>query len=571
MIVRRTNSPAGAYLLKRAVQLAERIKVKYGRKTEIIDGYLVEGKRSKDRLTASVLDLPGTLLTFGPGSPVDPGLYGRYDGPLRESFDPRLAIPLSVSAESVDGVPPGVVIGLGKPMDNPVLVAEASAHEADGCLVAPAILASQPINASWTGVSPDTTLWLLFKAFGSAALPSVSIDDATVRQLTGGYDLVARDLSGQSQLRGSPFVACYQLGTALYVAVPVERMDGSLPIGACWVFALTPGIVNGESVMGIAWHRLIELADMGAATLTPAGLGGSLDLLAIAARNLPDIGVEVTVTGRARVVRSTSGMAVDNHLCTGRLFAQFLNGAAPSVTATDLDVLGGADNPLIGATGADPAKFYCMVTGDVLLPYSGGLVEHSGFIAGDRKPMDEGVLSATVAVERSKMVTKAAGKTTTQYSNSLGWGVTDAQVGGGVWSRIDGAIARVIGFASTVRGGQAYSYMIRDGYSNVGAGLVTPDGVVEVYSPNIPTVQLQLSIYQREVTDADGKVLCPFGAVVTAVDLSDQTPKIALAKGSFTGLAFVVAPAYARQGTYYLGNPLAARAYGELFAPTQEN
>lgn len=570
-MIKRSNSPSGMYLLKRAAALAKRVVPQYGKKTEIVDGYIVEGRRVDDQFIATVLELPGALLTVGPGTPTDPGLYGRYDGPLRESFDPRLSVPLSVSADGVDGVPPGDVISFGQPMDNPVLVAEASVHEAEGCIVAPAILASQPINASWTGVAPSTTLWLLFKAFGRDALPSVSIDDATVRQLTGGYDLVARDLSSQSQLRGSPFVACYQLGTALYVAVPVERMDGSLPIGACWVFALTPGIVDGESVMGIPWHRLIELADMGAATLTPAGLGGSLDLLAIAARNVPDVGVEVTVTGRARVVRPTSGIAVDNHLCTGRLFAQVTNGAALSVTATDLDVLGGADNPLIGATGADPAKFYCMVTGDVLLPYSGGLVEHSGFIAGDRKPMDEGVLSATVAVERSKMVTKAAGKTTTQYSNSLGWGVTDAQVGGGVWSRIDGAIARVIGFAPTVRDGQAYSYMIRDGYSNVGAGLVTPDGVVDVYSPNIPTVQLQLSIYQREVVDADGQVLCPFGAVVTAVDLSDQMPKIAVAKGGFTDMTFVAAPTYARQGTYYLGNPLAARAYGELFAPTQEN
>lgn len=64
-MIKRTNTASGAYLLKRAARLAERIVPKYGSRTEVIDGYLVRGERRGDRRVATVLDTPAYLVIVG--------------------------------------------------------------------------------------------------------------------------------------------------------------------------------------------------------------------------------------------------------------------------------------------------------------------------------------------------------------------------------------------------------------------------------------------------------------------------------------------------------------------------
>lgn len=66
IIARRILTRSGAYLVRRAVALAEslfRLSSKNARKHEVIDGYLLVGSRSGTRGSASVLDFPVYLLT----------------------------------------------------------------------------------------------------------------------------------------------------------------------------------------------------------------------------------------------------------------------------------------------------------------------------------------------------------------------------------------------------------------------------------------------------------------------------------------------------------------------------
>lgn len=78
-MIKRTNSAGGVYLLKRAEQLAKRVVAKYGKRTEVVDGYIVEGRRAKDRMVATVLDLPAWLIVTGEVTFPFPAQTTMYD------------------------------------------------------------------------------------------------------------------------------------------------------------------------------------------------------------------------------------------------------------------------------------------------------------------------------------------------------------------------------------------------------------------------------------------------------------------------------------------------------------
>lgn len=64
-MIRRTNTASGAYLLRRAMTLANTIHGKNGKRREVTDGFIVEGDKINGRERATVLDLPWAIQLVG--------------------------------------------------------------------------------------------------------------------------------------------------------------------------------------------------------------------------------------------------------------------------------------------------------------------------------------------------------------------------------------------------------------------------------------------------------------------------------------------------------------------------
>lgn len=65
-MIRRSNTASGAYLLRRAAKLAKSVVPTYGSKSEVVDGYILRGRRANVRFVAEVLDPPAWLVLVGP-------------------------------------------------------------------------------------------------------------------------------------------------------------------------------------------------------------------------------------------------------------------------------------------------------------------------------------------------------------------------------------------------------------------------------------------------------------------------------------------------------------------------
>src|SRR5690606_1867813 len=88
-MIRRTNTASGAYLLKRAEALARSIVARFGKRTEVIDGYIVEGKRVGEQRIATVLDTPCQVVSLDNAN--DP--RGNTCGVgTRDAIDPRTGL-----------------------------------------------------------------------------------------------------------------------------------------------------------------------------------------------------------------------------------------------------------------------------------------------------------------------------------------------------------------------------------------------------------------------------------------------------------------------------------------------
>lgn len=102
---RRTNAAAGAYLLRRAARLAEAIRTRNGRKREIIDGFLLEGRKANGVASATVIDAPGRVVVLG-GNPPDRPNIATYTLGARDGYSSQLGAPDGpyTVAELADGV-----------------------------------------------------------------------------------------------------------------------------------------------------------------------------------------------------------------------------------------------------------------------------------------------------------------------------------------------------------------------------------------------------------------------------------------------------------------------------------
>lgn len=88
-MIKRSNTASGVYLLKRAAALALAVIPRFGKRTEIIDGYIVEGKRVGDQRVATVIDTPGQVIALDNAN--DPR-GDTYAVGTRDGMDSRIGV-----------------------------------------------------------------------------------------------------------------------------------------------------------------------------------------------------------------------------------------------------------------------------------------------------------------------------------------------------------------------------------------------------------------------------------------------------------------------------------------------
>jgi hypothetical protein len=93
MAIKRGNSKSGTYLFRRATQLADSVSSYAGARTQVLDGYLLEGKKVGGTRFATVLDLPQYVLCpnlmrvpIGAGNATFEGLV--FPSDIRDLWQP---------------------------------------------------------------------------------------------------------------------------------------------------------------------------------------------------------------------------------------------------------------------------------------------------------------------------------------------------------------------------------------------------------------------------------------------------------------------------------------------------
>lgn len=219
---KRVACTVGAPLIRRAERLARNLPGGYRVKRELINGYILEGRRAGDLLSASVIDPPGRYALLGPNT-VSGRIADVVQTANRDAFNPRT--PLLEPRIQGDVSPPNARYVL---WGNDVA---AGAQQLSTGLV------STGRNAAYIAdvLVTDTAAWLRVTALPVGAKDrdrSAVISDAIVTTLAPGYSLVAGDVSISNRLQ-EPLACVAEDGARLYVVTNVFRqVPYTAPSGA---------------------------------------------------------------------------------------------------------------------------------------------------------------------------------------------------------------------------------------------------------------------------------------------------------------------------------------------------
>jgi hypothetical protein len=449
--------------------------------------------------------------------------------------------------------------------------------------VLPYIISVAPVPRSglypnWSGITVGNTLWLVFQVMfaGSKHAPgrTVSIDDATIRALAPGYDLVRRDTTVTSALtRGtSPFPECYMHDDSLYVAVAVQKPgegDGRC-LGA--VLVLRVDYDDSAESASIGFSHLVEPEDFGEPLFeldpfTSERGGANISGLAIAVEDTDP--PRITVTGRLRNTLHTAPdvSPVRRWVLSARVKAE-LSGASVNLSYGYVDTLAGAAAGVPAGAISDPgAVLMRHSTPDVLIPTPDGLLEHISLVAGIRSSGTETDNAAVVAPSIQQMVTRHDGAEVIQTAAGLGWRTIFVLAGQSYYGEwLSGTTTQAVRQAYPVSQDQALHLFLP-----LAANSPRPIGMLSAAGLSVPapaaaeTVVVQASVYQREVRDDQGEVVTPWAAYISGFD--GAAAYGAVMSGSAETPVFVPAPSFGAQGSFYLGNPLAGYSpgYGRLY------
>lgn len=576
---KRVMTVSGNYLIRRAERLARNLPGEYQTKREVIDGYLVEGRRAGDLLTATVMDLPGRIISFGGNVSGQSSLAMQYSGPIRDRFAPRDQLGMQQAGEQAAVFPVGLIRFIGAPLTGQNVVAPGRAHEFEGGVVLPFIVSASPvqrnaIGPTWAGIPESNTLWLVFQTVfaGSKTLPdrTVSIDDATIRSLAPGYDLVRRDAdTTYSLLRASsPFAECFMHEDSLYFAVPVQRPgdgDGRC-LGAVLVMRVDFDDSNGTALVGMS--QLIEPDDFGEPLFgldpfTTEKGGANIDRLAIAV----EPGPKVTVAGRLRnTLHTPPGVSPSKRWVLSAKVKIEIEAGPPALSYAFVDTLAGAAATLPAGAVSDPAEVV-MCESVILLPTDTGVLDVTFLVIGTRTAGGETDAAAVVSAEALRYVTTLSGAEAIQSAGDAGWSGGYQRPGTAYYSNwLSGTLSSVYKNSSTLAQGK----LLISGtlaFSDTPAFAVASGAGLELH-PFSPTGAsgMRGTVYQREVLDGDGQVVMPWAAYVTMLD-GDTPAAVVLSGATEVNPIPVSVPVIASGGAYYLGNPFASYGlgYGRLY------
>lgn len=571
-MIKRTNSASGAYLLKRAARLAKEVRQKYGRKTEIVDGFIVEGKRTKDRYTATVLEPPGTLVSFGAFGTI--GVHATYAAPLRSFFDPRRG-PSTPGAEApelmLDGVQPEVVAFVygTPPAPSRRLYTEGTPWEGNAGVYHLTITD----NPAVSGATRPYWLQLHHQPAGAGdGRAGFVMSDSILRQMAPGYDVVLRETTS-NQPGSLPIPTGCEVGDYVFVTIQMIQARTApsglkSPCNAVLMFLFDSK--NG----GFPWWRVYKFDDASNPYFRPEVMNwtdqsGSYSLWADASASLLRVekyADKIAVGFIARTQRAYQVSADDANVVRLWSVGVLTIQTEPEVvnwTYTDAfhypDVRDGQECPFITPLGASP-NYYTY--GDYFRIYNGKV--------GIWRQVWERPLTDPDFDSRSQYPEKA-------WFHIDGQFVTDATTLG---YRAEGTTADdETGTGTYFNSGQfnskaSYNLFLEAWYRvpddkpvvvvvNASTYAITIEDCFSAWSPStLRSGLLSVTCYQREVW-RDEVLLVPAGVLAFA-DTGGEHPVVALKRGD----QWEEYPAvnYGRAGVAYTGNPLLTKPYGYLFA-----
>lgn len=578
-IGKRADSAGAARYLDRARALAQSVRQKYGTKRNVIDGYLVEGRNAGGRRTATVIDLPGRFVAFGAANTEVASLLMMYNAPPRYVMDPKGEAP--VATEQLEGtLSPllGSYYYIGAPLTGAQAIQAGRAAEFEGGVVFPSILANAPVASvggitTWANIAAGTTVWLWFHVeFTQQPKPlrSVSVSDATVRSMTGGYDLVPRGMpSAQTRMMSAPFPATQYHNGSLYVAVPVQKTvtNNGTPVttnGGLWVFRVDYDDENDTAAIG--WHHLLLPEQLGHPKLVPsADFYGPLPCH-IRGATLAVFGdpARIVVKGVVRTSQTVAGRgatAPTNWLVLARCRAEFV-GAAVTFDYSELNVVCGKTAPILASIDTDVAKIRIPVSPETLLVTPAGLVEASFAQVGWRSETDEGILSGTVSPELAEITVRGPLGTSVVTTQAYGWGPGTKQAGENLNAvQVTGTTGSVFPTGCQIATDRAFLRVVNAANNAVGFAVLTATGLGEVYQPGPTGIQMIPTAYQKERV-VDNEVVEPWAVYFTSLD--GAQPVGGIMRGTIGNIEFKPIPLFSRSGTFYMGNPLADMPYGDM-------
>lgn len=593
-ITSQIGSAGAARWIARAKRLAASIKGKTGVRREVLDGYLVTGKKVGGNRNASVLDLPGRFYmygnTFGGGSS---SAFRHRQAPERSFFSTHKEsrLPPISDGDSDDGLR---LISFGSPViASPSLAAVSQAHEFDGGIILPSLMSSSPLPSPegqyWAGIPESMSFWLVFHfVYGGVGgkLRSVSIHDAVIRIMAPGFDVVSRDTPPlyADQLRSSPFPRVCFLDNTLYCAVPVQRNE--LPddesahcIGGLLVFSINYPEEGGGASIG--WYDVILPGELGVPALEDVSdedgeLANNISDADIAAIRMPSGLHRVVVTGRVRALAERLNINTDfgRGIITARAKAVY-EGSLSVKSASYVDALYEKGVPFLAGIGANPDEIAMLGTGpSSLIATDAGVIEVLSLLICER-PTTLNSASLLYGDEANRIVIITDSGETAHSPSSLGWRLAGEAYPGerydGLW--LTGTTVAINPRAKSTAGPDYgilgfVKNLEPDGTGTGGLAKVFTSGEIEIVYEAPSWGTLYASVYQREVTDDEGGVTVPFGALVTGY-FNNADAVIGVMNGSSGNehpysVTLTECPDYPISGTFYLGNPLAAMKYGDM-------
>lgn len=620
-MIRRSNTASGAYLLKRAERLARTVVPRYGKKTEFVDGYLVEGKRTGNIEVATVLDLPGELVSFGDAAG---GAMERvYDAPTRDVFDPRIAVaeyyPFMQSSRDVipryhadeDGPADRHVLGEPPPVNLfPIRITEGAPVEGERGVYCCSLVTT---NSTWP-ITDTAPVWLEvhYHRCGPAdGRMGAIIHRSVLESLAPGYSVFpgAQWSVGPPQVQGVymswPHSDASEYQDGVVITTLMRRLSESPDDPEALSVNTASLTFYLDLKLGqVVWHSLYTFDNASHPAFVREVLPVMLDLQSpdgeqpppttnvwtwqeIARAGIEVVGDQIIVAFVVRARRPVwrypvGGDLPYNVLVFRKFFAlctlTITPGSPPvdefsnadcwcSATSPAMDLIPGADVAMMEASLNVPF----LVSGQAYVSwytlerpatdYAGHDYDTYGIV---RYPdVERHYYGSTVWA-----TAQATGLTSDWTDNGNSLQQADIAMIGHATRRSDPFQTRVsddtVAFTMyRFDGSRMYTVIMATGASYV---MIRP---FAGYSATADAAQGKygLTCPQREVRDKDGNVVTPYLLLAHAKATIDgvETPVVAIRYGSSPAWYRYQAGAYADRGVAYVGNPLMARPYGHLF------